>query len=382
MELETMSKTTFIIGALAVFAGVFGALQFDEWLDRRKDAAALDADPSLLRNVAIEESSQAGAPDFRAAAKKVIPSVVSVDQYRRMESFFGEDMGLRESGSGSGVIISTNGTIVTNHHVVAGAESVKVRLSDGRALDARVLGTDQRTDLAVLKVEASNLSPIELGDNTKLEIGQWVVAVGNPLGFSNTVSVGVVSSLNRSLPLPGSILVNGIQTDAAINPGNSGGALTDAAGRLIGINSAIASNNAGSVGIGFAIPVNRVRRVVSDIVKYGQTRDGILGVNFEPRFDGLLESPNGRRQLQEVTRTEQVPEFGVIVTQAAEPAVAAGIGRFSVILEIDGKKVTDSISLNQALIDRVPGEKVKVKFWTRGQTRTADIVLAARPSRI
>jgi S1-C subfamily serine protease len=377
-----MKKTSFVLGAIAIFGGVFGALQLDKWMDRRHSAELLSAGSSLGLPAAYEEGQTAAAPDFRVAAKKVIPSVVSVDQYRRMESFFGEDMGLRETGSGSGVVISTDGTIVTNNHVVAGAESVRVRLSDGRPFEAKVLGTDPRTDLAVLKITAQDLEPIELGDNTKLEVGQWVLAVGNPLGFSNTVSVGVVSSLNRSLPLPGSVLVNGIQTDAAINPGNSGGALTDTSGRLIGINSAIASNNAGSVGIGFAIPVNRVRRVVNDIVKYGHTRDGIMGIGYSEQLDDILEDPNGRRQLAEVTGSKNTPEYGVVVTVASDPARAAGIDRFSVILEIDGKKITDTVALNQALIDRVPGEKVRVKYWNHGETKTADIVLAERAARI
>ena len=184
---------------------------------------------------------------------------------------------LRETGQGSGVILSKNGIIVTNNHVVevpndpehAIVEQVKVRLQDKRVFTAKVVGRDRRADLAVLKIEATDLQPIEVGDSSKLEIGQWVVAVGNPLGFDNTVSVGVVSSLGRSLGLENSFLLDGIQTDAAINPGNSGGALTDAAGQLVGINAAIASGNGGSVDIGFAIPVNTVRRVVDQILKFG-----------------------------------------------------------------------------------------------------------------
>jgi len=188
--------------------------------------------------------------------------------------------------------------------------------------------------------------------------------------------------LNRSVPLPGSVLVNGIQTDAAINPGNSGGALTDAEGRLIGINSAIASNNQGSVGIGFAIPVNRVKRVVNDIVKFGQTREGVLGIGYSDRLDNILENPDGRQQLAEATSSSNVPQFGVIVTQASDPAASVGIGRYSVIQEIDGKKITDTLSPSQALSDRLPGEKIKVKFWSKGQVKTADVALAQRSSRI
>jgi S1-C subfamily serine protease len=377
-----MKKSTYVFTALAVFAGVFGALQLDKFVDRQHDAQILQSTLQLSRPVDYAESATGAPTDFRAAAKKVIPSVVSVDQYRRVQDFFGGDMGVQEAGTGSGVVIAANGTIVTNNHVVAGAETVKVRLSDGRAFDAKVLGTDPRTDLAVIKIDANNLTPVELGDNTKLDVGQWVLAVGNPLGFSDTVSVGVVSSLNRSVPLPGSVLVNGIQTDAAINPGNSGGALTDAEGRLIGINSAIASNNQGSVGIGFAIPVNRVKRVVNDIVKYGQTREGVLGIGYSDRLDNILENPDGRQQLAEATSASNVPQYGVIVTQAADPAASIGIGRYSVIEEIDGKKITDTLSLSQALADRLPGEKIKVKFWTKGQIKTADVALGQRSTKV
>lgn len=376
-----MKKSLFLYCAVAVFAGVFGALRLNDYVTHRGDLLP----PPSARGAILPaefDGPLTSPADFRVAAKKVIPSVVSVDQYQRMQTIFGEDAGMQETGTGSGVIIAGDGTIVTNNHVVAGADRVRVRLSDGRSEDAQVLGTDPRTDLAVIRIKASGLSPVELGDSSKLEVGQWVVAVGNPLGFNNTVSVGVVSSLNRSVPLPGSILLNGIQTDAAINPGNSGGALTNAMGQLVGINSAIASNTQGNVGIGFAIPVNRVRRVVNDIVKYGQVRDGVLGIVSDPRLDNFLESADGRSQMAEVTGSSGVPSYGVIVKDSQSPASVAGIGQYSVILEIDGKKVVDSVTLNQALIDKTPGDKVSVKFWTKGSTKTATITLSARSTKL
>ena len=211
----------------------------------------------------------AGAPfDFSAAAKKASPSVVSVDQYRDVpRGLFSDEVTTRKTGTGSGVIISDSGYIVTNNHVVSGAKQVRVRLDDGRAYDAKVLGTDSRSDLAVIKVDAKNLHAIEIGSSKDVQVGQWVLAVGNPLGFDDTVSVGVVSSLRRNLAVGDQGMVDAIQTDAAINAGNSGGALCNSQGQLIGINAAIASTNGGSIGIGFAIPVDRVKTVVDDIVK-------------------------------------------------------------------------------------------------------------------
>jgi S1-C subfamily serine protease len=208
-----------------------------------------------------------------------------------------------------------------------------------------------------------------------LEIGEWVIAVGNPLGYENTVSVGVVSSLGRTLPTEASILVDAIQTDAAINQGNSGGALANAQGELVGINSAIASNSGGSIGIGFAIPIDRAKRIVDEILKHGRVRYGWLGIETDRRA-GLLENPRARAELQSIVGA-MPPSTGVLVQSArrGSPAERAGMGRFDVLLAIDGKSIKEPMDFQLTMLDRRPGEVIEVKFWSRGETRTAKIKL-------
>lgn len=363
------------MAGVAVFAGVFGALQADHYLAAKSSTSG----PVAFREGAsvspiMYAGDQSSPFDFRAASKKVTPSVVSVDQFRRMSRGFMDDQTVeQEVGQGSGVILSSDGIIVTNNHVVEGASRVSVHTSDGRTLDAKVLGTDARSDLAVLRVDAKNLTPIETGESGAVEVGQWVLAVGNPLGFANTVSVGVVSSLKRDLPVGDQGLVNAIQTDAAINPGNSGGALCDAQGRLIGINSAIASGTGQSVGIGFSIPIDRVKVVVQDIVKYGYARYAGLGIARYP--DGILADPDAREEIASRTGGQNVPEKGVLIRQATGAAGQAGIHALDVLLAIDNQPVGGMFDLNKVLLNKKPGDKVTVKYWTKGETKTAQIAL-------
>jgi S1-C subfamily serine protease len=375
--------------AVAVFLGVLAALQVNRFLEaRRATAEPISWREGAMAIPTLGPASGSGYPaaptDFREAAKKVIPSVVSVDQYNRYQSWFDDSDELRETGTGSGVVISKNGIIVTNNHVVEIprdrdhniGEQVKVRLPDKRTFIAKVVGRDRRSDLAVLQISANDLQPIEIGDSSKLEVGQWVVAVGNPLGFDNTVSVGVVSSLGRTLGLENSVLLDGIQTDAAINPGNSGGALTDAAGQLVGINSAIASGNGGSVGIGFAIPVNTVRRVVDQILKFGYAKYGNLGVSYHGRSFEILQSRDGRAQLSEMVGAEP-PDHGLILTTVVpgEAAGRAGLQKLDVLLSIDGQKLDETLDYNRAMGAKQPGDTVTISYWSRGQTHIAKIKL-------
>jgi S1-C subfamily serine protease len=376
-----MKKTAYVFIVLAAFVGVFGALQADKWLTKR-----LDSSPISYRQEAVVQPIQysgavASPQDFRAAAKKVIPSVVAIDRYERVADMFGYDRGIQETGSGSGVILSDTGIIVTNNHVVAdqrtgrAVEKVKVRLSDKRTFDAKVLGTDPRSDLAVIKIEATNLTPVEMGDSSQLEVGQWVLAIGNPMGFDNTVSAGVVSSLKRDLPIGESGLVNAIQTDAAINPGNSGGALTDANGRLVGVNSAIASTTGGSVGIGFAIPIDRVQEVVNDIVKMGHARYAGLGISYVP--GQALLYPRNREIIAQQTGASNIPNQGIVVNdvEANGPASQAGIKAMDILVEIDGTPIEGSFTLNKVLTPKKPGDKVQIKYWSKGKTETTTLTL-------
>jgi len=381
-----MKKSAFFLIILATFLGVFSALQVNHIINRHtSDRPTIDWNPGKMVIPTVGSPELSIPADFREAAKRVVPSVVSVDQYNHVQTWFGDDDGqLRETGQGSGVILSKNGIIVTNNHVVevpndpahAIVEQVKVRLQDKRVFTAKVVGRDRRADLAVLKIEAEDLQPIEVGDSSKLEIGQWVVAVGNPLGFDNTVSVGVVSSLGRSLGLENSVLIDGIQTDAAINPGNSGGALTDAAGQLVGINSAIASGNGGSVGIGFAIPVNTVRRVVDQILKFGYAKYGGLGIGYDNRSAEILLYQQGRDRVEQLVGSAP-PDHGILLT-SVEPtgaAARAGLQKFDVLKEIDGQRIDDVLSLSKALMNKQAGDTVTVSYWSKGNNRSTKIKL-------
>ncbi|RYG45158.1 trypsin-like serine protease [bacterium] len=375
-----MKTSTIVLAGVAVFGGVLGAMQADRWLDRRESLGPVANVVSTPNLQPIQYEGGVSQPfDFRQASKKVSPSVVSVDRFGRVQQgMFEEESVEAKTGTGSGVVLSKEGIIVTNNHVVAGADKVNVRLSDGRTLEAKVVGLDPRSDLAVLKVSAPNLTPIEVGKSTDVQVGQWVLAVGNPLGFDNTVSVGVVSSLKRNLPVGGSGLVDAIQTDAAINPGNSGGALTDAQGRLIGINSAIASSTGQSVGIGFSIPVDRVKKVVNDIVEHGAARYAGLGVSFTPY---PLADPRVRYALAERYGLNDLPNKGVLITGLTENSRKAGIKQYDVILAVNDQEIEGSFDLNRVLTPRKPGDSVKMKLWSEGKTRTVSLPLIEIESR-
>jgi S1-C subfamily serine protease len=377
---------TLLVG-VTIFAAVLGALRLNHYLDASANHVVA-AKPMLLPSPTVESAVYSSDPaegtlDFRAAAKKVIPSVVSVERYEQVVDFFGYSTNqIRETASGSGVIIGADGLIVTNNHVVAdengnAVPQVKVKLNDHRTFTAKVIGTDPRADLAVLKISGDNLAPAEIGSSASLQVGQWVMAVGNPLGFDDTVTVGVVSSLKRDLPIGQRGLTNAIQTDASINPGNSGGALCDQHGKLIGINSAIASSNGGSVGIGFAIPVDRVQVVVNDIIKFGHVRYASLGVEFYPNAEGALGDERARQYIAEQTGApfQSVPSSGLIIGNAAGPAAKAGLGQWDILLAVDGTPVDSYFSVNRVLGEKKPFEKATVKWWSRGQTKTATVTL-------
>lgn len=364
----------YVLIGVAVFAGGLAALRVDKLLNRQQAEADLLFGPQAPISKVSLETVQVPA-DFRAAAKKLVPSVVSVDRLERFRNWFTDQVRVQQTGSGSGVVLSPDGTIITNNHVVEGADRVQVRLPDGRNVQAEVIGTDPRSDLAVLKVKATGLTAVDVGDSAKLEIGEWVLAVGSPLGFDDTVSVGVVSSLNRTLETGGpGILADAIQTDAAINPGNSGGALANAKGELIGINTAIASETGGSVGLGFAIPVNRVKRVASDILKFGHVRYGVIGVEFYRQ--PILQIANYRSQLKELAGAEP-PNGGVVIRSVHDGTGAskAGMQDLDVLLEVDGTKISEYVDLAKSLLDKRAGDSVKVKYWSKGSVKNATIVL-------
>lgn len=310
-------------------------------------------------------------------ADKVLPSVVNISSMKTVvvrqsplfsDPFFREFFGggipreRVQRALGSGVIVSEDGYIVTNNHVVGGADNVEVRLSDGRVFAARIIGTDPKSDVAIIKIEEKSLPAITIGDSSNLRIGSFVLAVGNPFGLEQTVTMGIISALGRS-GLGITDYENFIQTDAAINPGNSGGALVNMQGELIGINTAILSRTGGNVGIGFAIPINLVMNIKKSIDLYGEVARGWLGVTVQELTPKIAEALS----LRSVK--------GVLVTDVItdSPADKGGIKQGDVVLTIDGKDVQNASSMRFLISDLLPGSSVKVEVVRDGRIKTLNI---------
>jgi serine protease Do len=337
--------------------------------------ASTNPPPKLLVDDSPLKSEVKASTSFAPVAKRISPSVVNIfstmiiresrasnpfseDPFFRR--FFGGDdsqddqpRSRRAQGLGSGVIVSPEGYILTANHVVEGADKVKVALSTSeKEFDAKIIGTDPPTDIAVLKIEPkAKLEPISLGDSDKLEVGDTVLALGNPFGVGRTVTMGIVSGLSRS-----GFGINAyedfIQTDAAINMGNSGGALVDAEGRLIGINTAILSRSGGFQGVGFAVPINLARFVMDRIISEGKVTRGYLGVNIQPLTPGLAKG------LGLPDESSGVLIGGVTPNSAAEKA---GMKEGDVVLDFNGKKVSDPSSLQIAVAQTPPGTKANLR---------------------
>lgn len=268
----------------------------------------------------------------------------------------------KEQGLGSGVIVSPNGFILTNHHVIDGADEVSVSLPDGGEFKARVIGTDPKTDVAVVKIEADGLPTVTLADSDKLRVGDVVFAVGNPLGIGQTVTMGIVSAKGRnSLGLIEGGYEDFIQTDAAINMGNSGGALVDAKGRLVGINSAIVSTSRGNIGIGLAIPVNLAASIMNSLVETGAVTRGYLGISVEPINPDVAETLGLKKESKAVVVTQVTP---------TSPAEKAGIRRSDVILSIEGKPVTSVQDLRLLVAQISPETEIAIKLVRDSSERT------------
>jgi serine protease Do len=325
---------------------------------------------------------------FAPVIKDVVPSVVTIKtaayvDLNRIHPLFREFFGLPDtpqgnqrrkqpSGIGSGVIVSKDGYILTNHHVIDEADEILVQLMDqDQDLPAKVIGRDPRTDLAVLKVDRDNLPAATLGDSTHLEVGDIVLAIGNPFGLGSTVTQGIISAKGRNSVIPlsqGVVYQDFIQTDASINPGNSGGALIDAGGRVIGINTAIYSRTGENLGIGFAIPINLARSVMDQLISSGKVTRGYLGVfmddsSTQREFLGL-----GDRRGVLVTRVEP-----------GSPADKAGLQRDDFIVSVDGKPVSSATDLQLHIGNLSPGTLVKLGFLRGGKEKDVQVSLGERP---
>jgi Do/DeqQ family serine protease len=322
-------------------------------------------------------------PSLAPTIEKISPAVVNISvsgsvtetnplaQDEFFRRFFNNDAPEKRrdiEAAGSGVIVDgPKGYILTNHHVVENADKITVTLFDNRSLSAKVVGSDKGSDLAVLKVEAAGLTSMPLGDSSKLRVGDYVVAIGNPFGFSNTVTSGIVSALGRS-GLNRDAYEDFIQTDASINPGNSGGALANLNGELVGINSAIISRSGGNVGIGFAIPVNMARSIMEQLIAFGSVSRGLLGVQIND------VSP-------EVAATYGLHDnSGALVMVVSEDSAAehAGIRIDDVIVTINGMHVRDSGSLRNTVGLLRPGEQVRVGLIRDGKEMTVTATLGAQ----
>jgi S1-C subfamily serine protease len=310
---------------------------------------------SLVRVVEREEST------IIKVVQQVRPAVVNISVRAQVATPFGL---FPQEGQGSGVIVRSDGLILTNNHVIQGAQEILVTLLSGRTLKGRVLGADRFADLAVVKVDSPQPLPIaEMGVSGTLQVGQLAIAIGNPFGLGSTVTVGVISALNRSIQARSDFIVeNLIQTDAAINPGNSGGALLDSGGRLIGINTAIIRD---AQGIGFAIPIDHARLVMEQLVAHGRVVRPALGVEIRGEID-----PNTARVYNLPT------DHGVVVVpQPGSPAERAGMRPQDIIVAIDGQKISTIGDLRRELFRKRPGDTVRVEVVRDGRRVTLTITL-------
>ncbi len=330
---------------------------------------------------------------FAQVAKKAGPAVVFVQVEKVVErapamepfpfgspfDFFGPDFferffrqrfprKFKQMGAGSGFIISPDGYILTNNHVVANASKVTVKLADGREFKAKIVGTDPASDVAVLKIEADHLPVLPLGDSDKIEVGEWVIAIGNPFGLTQTVTVGVISAKGRS-GVGITDYEDFIQTDAAINPGNSGGPLVNLRGEAIGMNTAIFTRSGGYMGIGFAIPINMVKVITKQLIEKGKVVRGWLGVVIQNLNEPLAKSFGLEK-----------PE-GALVTEVAEgsPAAKAGLKSGDVIVEYNGKPVRNVAELRTMVALTPPGTKVKMVIIRDGKRRELEVTIGQQP---
>ncbi|HEV2773705.1 MAG TPA: trypsin-like peptidase domain-containing protein [Thermoleophilaceae bacterium] len=295
----------------------------------------------------------------------------------------------RGGGSGSGFVISDEGFVVTNAHLVEGSKAVRVRFGEpgeDESVDARVVGVDPSTDIAVLKVDidADKLEPLPLGDSSKLKVGDPAIAIGNPFGFDQTVTTGIVSALQRQIPAPNNFSIDDvIQTDASVNPGNSGGPLLDAAGRVIGVNSQIATGGTqGSVGIGFAVPVNTVKEVVPQLEEDGKIERPYIGVTTAPVADLArdLNLPADRGALvQDVQPRSPAARAGLRAgrTRTEEGITLGG----DLILRVDGRDVASPEDVAEAIEDNKPGDSIEIEFLRGRGRESVDLELAPRPAK-
>ena len=371
----TSLKTKILVVIFALASGFSGAYIYQQINPQKTQISSAGQVPVRLAN--FNAAAPENAIDFTSAAEMSIHAVVHVKTLVRQEvpvfndpwGFWGRQYNQEriQQGSGSGVIITDNGYIVTNNHVVDGAEQVEVTLNDHRTFKAKVVATDPSTDIALIKIDQKNLPYIMYGNSDDLKIGEWVLAVGNPFNLTSTVTAGIVSAKARNIGiLPGNYKIESfIQTDAAVNTGNSGGALVNTRGELIGVNAAIASNTGSYTGYSFAIPVNLVKKVIADMIEFGTVQRAFLGVNLR-EIDSELATEKNLKELK-----------GVYVNDVVKGGAAeeAGIAKGDVILKVDEVAVNSTPMLQEQIAKHRPGDKVTITALHDGSEKNYGVVL-------
>lgn len=374
-------KVKYLLGALfmAIFGAAIALFAYTKFTDKpaiamQKDSSGIEIQQARAYLTSLQ--TQQGQIDFTYAADQTVHAVVHVRVKMAgapdnpIAQWFYGDRAPRQrdiSGYGSGVIISSDGFIITNNHVVENAESVDVTLNDKRTFTAKVIGRDKSTDIALLKIKADNLPFIKYGDSDQLKLGEWVLAVGNPFNLTSTVTAGIVSAKGRSLNLNDEAysVESFIQTDAALNMGNSGGALVNTKGQLVGITSAILSPSGAYAGNSFAIPVTIVKKIVNDLKEFGQVQRALIGVNIQD----VVSEDADRLKLNAVK--------GVMITRVLDSGSAkeAGLRENDVILKFDGNEVNTVAELQEQVSTHRPGDKGTVTYFRNGKENTVPITL-------
>ena len=389
-----MKKAFLILGLVAVSAVAGGLTAWTVSADRGGSVAYIEREvertPALGTQFTSYQAEQ--YPDLTYAAENAVKAVVNIEAIQQVEmpqrrgydpflEFFGipQDYGRgdgrpqyrEQRAGGSGVIISADGYVVTNNHVVDGASKLKVKLNDGRSFDAKLIGKDSATDLALLKVEGKELPTLAFGSSDALRLGEWVLAIGSPFDLQSTITAGIVSAKARQLgAIPNDFRIESfIQTDAAVNPGNSGGALVNTHGELVGINTLITSQTGSYVGYSFAIPESIVRKVVVDLKEFGVVQRALLGVQFRVVDQDFLDTEGKELGIKDLG--------GAYVAAVVEGGAAseAGIRKGDVILDIDGVKIVEPSTLQEQIAKRRPNDTVKLSVKRDGKVKQFDVTL-------
>lgn len=393
--MKQATKNIFIVVAIALFSSAVAGFTTYSMLKSGSNQEAVASYGAVFETnpdvkLAAFDSMAAQPVDFTLAAENSVHAVVHITSTELSKTrtvrqapdifdyFFGDPSGRERQvqteprvGFGSGVIISKDGYIVTNNHVIENADEISVKLNDNREFKGRIIGTDPSTDLALVKIEGDDFPTLPIGDSDRLKVGEWVLAVGNPFNLTSTVTAGIVSAKARSLGVYSGGVESFIQTDAAINKGNSGGALVNAKGELVGINAVLSSPTGAYAGYGFAIPTSIMTKIVTDLKQYGTVQRAILGI--KGRSIGESRLPD---DLKEQEKDLGVVD-GVLVAEIIEGGSAAGadIKANDVIVGIDGKQVKNFADLQEALARHRPGDKVKVKLIRDKKEKTVEVTL-------